>query len=132
MATLFSGEAVTLFEVDTPATQACKLSALEQADIPREGVRYVTADFTVEGGWAQALLEAGCSTSEATLVVWEGVTAYLSREDVLRSLQTFRDFFCPGSLIAFDYLSTAYVNQPQIKNLTTRIAEPWDFALEPA
>ena len=74
---------VPVFEADHPATQAVKRRLLRGAVRPerRRHVRFVPVDLLVED-LGDALLAAGFGALEPTVVVWEGVTNYLTEAAV--------------------------------------------------
>ncbi len=130
MDSLVSNPSVSLFEVDTSASQEKKLAALAEAGLAQDGrVTYVAADFAKAGEWVDALANAGCSPDLPTCLLWEGVTMYLSREDVSRTLSDFKKRFVPGSVIGFDYFATEHVNLAFAKRTSRNSGEPLDFSL---
>ena len=127
--------AVKTFEVDHPATQACKLSRLKAVlgAIPAH-VTYVPIDFNVET--LDTLLACGFDPSLKTLFLWEGVTQYLQAEAVDATLAWVRTHAAPGSTIIFDYLCAAELpNVPTPRNrvyavLTRLTGERRDFGIQ--
>jgi methyltransferase (TIGR00027 family) len=95
---------VRAFEVDRPATQATKREVLARAGIDASAVTFVSADFGRED-WFERLLAAGFDRARPAVFLWEGVTVYLTQEDVEATLR--RVASCaPGSILVFDYFST--------------------------
>jgi methyltransferase (TIGR00027 family) len=76
---------VIFFEVDLAATQADKRSRA-----PQEGPVYVAADVT-EPSWRDQLVAAGFRTGEPTAFTAEGLTMYLTEEQVSALLCTLAD-----------------------------------------
>lgn len=100
--------AVQVFEVDHPAMQAWKRSALASAGfaIP-PGVAFVPADLTVaaDGGsvLAAALQAAGFNFSRPAVVSWLGVLMYLDRPAIGQTLAGLSDC-APGTELIGDYM----------------------------
>ncbi len=98
---------VRVFELDKPASQAAKRSAVEAAGLPPDRVTFVSTDF-VEKSWLEALTEAGFDPTLPTFFLLEGLIYYLNDDDLgatLRDIAT----MAPGSRLAFDYLSLELV-----------------------
>ncbi len=95
-----------IFEVDAPSTQARKQERLRASGVtvPSQ-VRFVAVNFKTDD-FTQRLLDAGYDESLAALFVWEGVTYYLPREVVERTLTLLHEHSAPGSALALDYMTT--------------------------
>jgi methyltransferase (TIGR00027 family) len=95
----------SVFELDALPTQLRKKEMLERAgvDVPAN-VTFIPIDFATDD-LEQALLRAAYDRGCNTLFLWEGVTYYLSKEAVDRTLAVVRSLSAPGSLIAFDFAS---------------------------
>ena len=63
---------------------------------------YVAADLE-RGTWSALLRQAGFDPRAQTLVLWIGVSMYVSAAAVERTFALFCPF-APGSLVAFDYV----------------------------
>ena len=107
---LVSGAPVTIFEVDAPTTQAAKRAVV--AGLPKVSderqIVWVPCDFeheTLRG----RLLDSGFDPARPSLVVWLGVTAYLTREALDATLADLAELCAPGSQLVFDYLDTGIV-----------------------
>jgi methyltransferase (TIGR00027 family) len=126
----------TVFELDAPPTQQHKRETLQQhgVQIP-SSVRFVPIDFAAED--LEAMLRgAGFAADKAALFVWEGVTYYLSRETVDRTLDAVRKLCVPGSTIGFDFaaLSPQALSEEGARKLreqmeTKHAAEPTRFGI---
>ena len=106
-------DAIRVFEVDHPATQAAKLEKLEAIfGKPPSHVTYVAIDFNREtlGG---RLADCGYDESKRTLFIWQGVTEYLTPDAVDETLAFVRDHSAPGSSIVFDYADPTILNGAQ-------------------
>jgi methyltransferase (TIGR00027 family) len=107
---------VRVFEVDHPATQAWKQSALSAAglNVP-PGVVFVPADLaTVSGGGdglsnrklRPSLRAAGFDFGEPAVISLLGVLMYLDREAIIRTLRVLAQC-APGTELIADYMLTA-------------------------
>ncbi|WP_433086087.1 class I SAM-dependent methyltransferase [Dactylosporangium sp. CA-052675] len=143
------------FEVDHPATQATK-----RRRVPAGGaVRYVPVDLTRDA-LAPALLAAGFDASAPAVVVWEGVTNYLTAESVDATLRALAGLLAPGSTVVFTYVDRAalesiesiesiestestegtestagagtFTGLAQWHDAVRRGGEPWTFGFDPA
>jgi methyltransferase (TIGR00027 family) len=128
----------TVFEVDHPDTQAAKRRALGPAlAAAPEHVRFVATDFQ-ERALARAMTAAGFREAERSLVLWEGVTNYLTEAAVDATLR-----WCaraaPGSLLLFTYVHSDILTRPQAFAGTRqlfaaleRAGEKFTFGIEPS
>jgi methyltransferase (TIGR00027 family) len=98
---------VGFFEVDHPATAARKRERVKAAigSLPPH-VTYVACDLD-EDDLDQALAEAGFDAELPTLVLWIGVSMYLS-EEVADEVLAWAGRLAPGSSIGFDYLDRGF------------------------
>jgi methyltransferase (TIGR00027 family) len=135
-APLLAGRPV--FEVDFPATSRRKARIVaRRADrLPSVDVRRVEIDFAHDS-LQQCLREAGFRTRRRTFVVWEGVSMYLTRDAVKRTLSAIRELSGTQSQVAMDYwylldapdlLTTAYRVSA---NLLSVLGEPVTFGIHP-
>ncbi|MEM8860246.1 MAG: class I SAM-dependent methyltransferase, partial [Chloroflexota bacterium] len=74
------------FELDQEKTQNLKIEQLKHADIDADHVTFVTVDFQTES-WSDKLKAAGYDPSKKTIFLWEGVTLYISEQDVRHTLR---------------------------------------------
>ena len=124
-------EAVAVFEVDHPQTQAMKRAVVQAG--PRQ-VRYVPTDF-VHGGLEGALSRAGFREGARTLFLWEGVTNYLDETSVDRTLRFIAQ---AGRGVLFTYIDRAILEGParfmgaaESMALVEKLGEPFTFGLDP-
>jgi methyltransferase (TIGR00027 family) len=96
--------AVRVFEVDHPATQAWKRSALAAAGIvvPPE-LCFVPADLAASDSLSGALHAAGFDFGQPAVISWLGVLMYLDREAISRTLAVLADC-APGTELIADYM----------------------------
>jgi methyltransferase (TIGR00027 family) len=99
-----AADGVRFFEVDRAATQQDKLARLEWArGYPVDCARYVTCDFEAED-FVERLAAEGFRTGEPALVVWEGVTPYLTDGAVRATLRRIAGGLAAESVLVFDHL----------------------------
>ena len=130
--------AIDTFEVDHPDTQAAKREALKRVlPSPPEHVRFVAVDFK-QNDLASAMSAAGYRDSKRTLVLWEGVTNYLTAEAVDSTLR-----WCStasvGSLLLFTYVHcdiltnpTAFVGSRNLFASLEKTGERFTFGMDPS
>ncbi|TNF25660.1 MAG: SAM-dependent methyltransferase [Deltaproteobacteria bacterium] len=96
------GERV-VWEVDFPATQARKRAVLaDDPELRSDRVRFVPVDFTRED-FVDGLVDHGFPVGRRTLFIWEGVSMYLDRDTVARTLDALRELGGAGSRIVADF-----------------------------
>ena len=128
---------VAVFEADHPATQAVKRRLARGAVRPerRRHVRYVPVDLLREDLGA-ALLAAGFAALEPTVVVWEGVTNYLSEPAVDTTLRRLAALTATGSSLIFTYVDRRVLDGSldagNWAEAVRRAGEPWTFGFDPA
>jgi methyltransferase (TIGR00027 family) len=93
----FARPGVTFYEVDLPATQADK-----RTRAPEGGPTYVPADVTVPS-LGEALTAAGFRSDEATAFTAEGLTMYLTEQQVTQLLGVLSALSGPGSRLAVNF-----------------------------
>ncbi|ORA58155.1 class I SAM-dependent methyltransferase [Mycobacteroides franklinii] len=101
---------VKIFEVDAPPTQADKRAVMERLR-PCDGndhIVWVPCDFEHDA-LREKLLEGGFDPTRPSLIIWLGVTAYLTREALDATLADLAAVCAPGSRLVFDYLDTNVV-----------------------
>lgn len=103
---------ITVFEVDHPDTQAAKRRRLERAlpAQPRQ-VRFVACDFK-QRALEAAMARAGYSKAAYTLILWEGVTNYLTEAAVDATLRWCSQA-APGSAVLFTYVHRDVLTRPR-------------------
>jgi methyltransferase (TIGR00027 family) len=132
--------AVQVFEADHPATQATKRRLIRRTVHPdrRGDVRYVPIDL-VTGDLGAALRQAGFAPLERTVVVWEGVTNYLTDTAVDATVRQIADLTASGSTLILTYVDRAaldgtggYDGVEEWHDAVRRNGEPWTFGFHPA
>ena len=98
---------VTIFEVDTAATQAVKIAAIEKTGLDASHVVFVSCDFNRQN-WLEALKATGFDPNKRTFILWEGVTMYLEENSIQSTLKAV-SALPAGSRIAFDFFSREWL-----------------------
>lgn len=90
-----------IWEFDFPATQRRKKFYLRNERLEGNPPHYCEVDFMKES--LPEIFERSGMEKTASLIIWEGVSMYVS-EDVVRStLNACREYFGPGTIVVFDY-----------------------------
>lgn len=130
----------TVFEVDHPATQKAKQRLLRGAVHPqrRAHVRLVPADLTVDD-LAASLRAAGFETLERTVVVWEGVTNYLTAPAVDATIRALAAITGSDSRLIFTYVDRRALDGTgdfpgfdEWHASVRAVGEPWTFGFVPS
>ena len=100
---------IALFELDQAQTQELKKDYLDQANIDTTNVNFVSVDFKSES-WFEKLCVAGFDKDKVTTFLWEGVTLYLSEEDVRSTLGEIKNNVAHGSAVVTDFYANEFVN----------------------
>jgi methyltransferase (TIGR00027 family) len=130
--------AVTVFEVDHPATQAAKRRILQRSGGPvPANVCFVPVEFGT-GDPATELAGRGFVPGKPTLVLWEGVTNYLAPAAVDATFRFLACVIAPGSPVLFTYVdramldgSAAFEGAATTLRAVRRVGEPFTFGLDP-
>lgn len=131
-----------VFEVDHPATSRRKARMLAEGGLadgpawPETRREIVECDFE-QDRFVERLVDRGFDPQAPTFWIWEGVTMYLRRVAVVRTLEDIAACSGPGSQVAMDlwYL----VDDPDLRatflrasaNLLSVLGEPITFGLHP-
>jgi methyltransferase (TIGR00027 family) len=100
-------EGVRFFEVDQPATQAYKRERIAALPgYPAGAATYVECDFEHDD-FVERLAAAGLAADQPALVLWEGVTPYLSEGAIRATLRRVAGGLDPRSILLFDHLLQA-------------------------
>jgi methyltransferase (TIGR00027 family) len=107
------GAPVTVYEVDSPATQRAKLSLIEKHRVEmRQRVVYVPCDFERDS-LRDALDGTGFDRARPCVLVWFGVSYYLTRDALAGALADVAAVSATGSTLLLDYID------PEIPDGTT-------------
>jgi len=129
---------LTIYEVDAPATQEAKLARIRREAIkPRQTLVHVPCDFESDSVGAR-LAEHTFDAARPALVVWLGVSYYLTREALERTLAGVAAFSAPGSRLIFDYMdpevisgTTPYAGARRVARNIEKRGEPYRLGLTP-
>lgn len=122
-----------LFEMDKANTQQLKRKYLSEAGVSNGEVVYVEVDFaSPDSDWPSALRRAGFDASSPAVFLWEGVTMYITREDVVATLKSISDVAAPGSVLLLDIYGTKYgaKKEPVHRVVYGALKEKIDFLLD--
>jgi methyltransferase (TIGR00027 family) len=123
---------VTVFEVDQAIVQEHKRSMIAAAGIRCENVTFVSVDFSVDNLFSK-LAASGFDMSRKTLFLWEGVSLYLSAEQVAETLTLMKQSAESGSVLVADLYADRLVRTLGKANLNERVlemtSETLDFSL---
>lgn len=125
----------TVFEVDHPATQRKKQRVLAKLGASVRGVKFLPWDFEQRplAALPAALTEMGHDRDAPTLVIWEGVTMYLSEEAIDASFAAIAAFSASGSELVFNYVERASLARPdEVQRFVARVGEPYRFGWVPS
>jgi methyltransferase (TIGR00027 family) len=129
----FPPSALHVFEVDHPSTQARKRERLRASDVALPvALTFVPVDFEHQT-IADALARHGFDPRTPTFVSWLGVTIYLQRDAVLRTL-AWAASLAAGSEIVFTYSAPRERPPAAWSALAARaggLGEPWITFFEP-
>jgi methyltransferase (TIGR00027 family) len=99
--------ALTIFEIDHPATQAMKIQRIRECGISLPpSVHFIAADLANED-LASVLARSSFRTEEAAFFSWLGVTVYLTREANLATLRAVATCGARASELVFTYVDQA-------------------------
>jgi methyltransferase (TIGR00027 family) len=125
-----------IFEVDHPNTAAVKQARLRSAHADLRKVTFVKVDFEKDD-FDQLLRAAGFDATRSAIVVWEGVSQYLTGETVC-GVMRWAGKLAPGSRFIFTYVhegvldgSVAFVGADKVIAKVDGSGEPWRFGLLP-
>jgi methyltransferase (TIGR00027 family) len=126
-----------IFELDTPIIQLQKKNLLKKSRITTpDQLTYVPIDFNKES-INDLLPVAGYNTALQTFFLWEGVTYYLTEEDIRDTLYFINIFSGPATTVAFDYFLKGGISgdaelygAKEINKEVRKSGEPFRFGLD--
>jgi methyltransferase (TIGR00027 family) len=124
-----------VFEVDHPATQARKLKILKTIPADLSRVRFLAWDFEARPvtELPAALAGLGHDPARPTLVIWEGVTQYLSERAITQTVAAVHALSAPGSRLVINYSDRARIEKRRAGIRAMRwVGEPPRFGWDPA
>mmetsp|Transcript_1680 Transcript_1680/g.2550 ORF Transcript_1680/g.2550 Transcript_1680/m.2550 type:complete len:455 (+) Transcript_1680:13-1377(+) len=123
---------IQCYEIDAPGTLAEKQTVLRNLDIDTVSTSYVPCDFESQDWFQQLLTQSSFNASLPTLLIWEGVTMYLSRKSIIKILQSVSDnarLQQTSWYIAFDFINKDWAMSSFWSNAMKRVGEPFQFAV---
>ena len=129
---------VRVIEVDHPATSREKQKAL-RVGIHRlpPNVQFLEIDFNTEG-LQDAMRRVVFEPLTPTVVIWEGVTNYLTKEAVDATFRSLKTIFA-RCLVLFTYIDRAvleggalFQGTSSVKGRLKKVGEQWTFGFDPA
>ena len=97
-----AGNAVRVFEIDRPGTQAWKRRRLVELGLPAP--TFVPVDFEAGQAWWPQLLAAGFDATRPSVVASTGVSMYLTHEANVATLRAVAAAVAPGSTFAMTFM----------------------------
>lgn len=112
------------FEIDHPATQRVKKSALENFDCHRQNLRFISLDLTRGSLETSLLLNPDYRPDAATLFIAEGLLMYLAPADVDLLLEFVRLHSGPGTKLAFTFMEMQTGDRIGFRN-SSQLVDAW-------
>jgi len=97
------------YEWDEVPTQTLKIKALKKAKINTQNTVFIPVDFSKKD-WIDQVKSSGLDFSKPITFLWEGVTLYLSKEEITQTLKLLKDNCAIGSEIIADFYSNDFVS----------------------
>jgi methyltransferase (TIGR00027 family) len=123
---------VLVYEVDHPSTSATK-----QKIIGSNQVRFVPVDFNSES-LESKMKAAGYDSTLRSVLIWEGVTNYLTESAVDATLRWCSQA-CSGSVVIFTYVDERVLKSPEnfygtktVLKALKKAGEEWTFGIDPS
>jgi methyltransferase (TIGR00027 family) len=113
------------FELDQAETQKLKVKCLKKADIDVSHVTFIEVDFSKDN-WYEKLKDAGYDPDKKAIFLWEGVTLYISENDVRKTIRVIKEHAAHGSILITDLYSKRLVALKGVKATN----EKFNFALD--
>jgi methyltransferase (TIGR00027 family) len=125
-----------IFEVDAAPTQQNKRDILRRKGLHEKAtITYVTCDFERDA-LPERLQESGFDPTAQSVVVWYGVSFFLTESAVRRTLTDVTRISAPGSRFLWDYLersvaegTSPYAGARRASRIVRRRGEPYTFEL---
>lgn len=127
----------TVFELESPITQAAKLEKLKEKNIELPpNLKFISIDFNKES-LHKKLDESGFQKDKRTLFILEGLTYYLDQEAIDSTFNLLAEYSGKNSLVIFDYLYASvlrqeniYKGEKEIYDILVKIGEKYAFGIE--
>lgn len=128
-----ASNAVTIYEVDAPRTQADKRGITEEL-LPRQRnsrTVWVPVDFE-QDELRERLLASGFDPNRRSVIIWVGVTIYLTGRAIEKTVADLAALCAPGSRLLVDYIdggvvtaTTPWRSARRITRVVARSGEPY-------
>ncbi|KAA1251798.1 SAM-dependent methyltransferase [Mycobacterium simiae] len=128
-----ASQPVTIFEVDAPTTQAAKRPITEQL-LPigcNSTTIWVPVDFE-QGELCDQLLKSGFDPHRRSVIIWVGVTMYLTGGAIEQTVADLAELCAPGSRLVLDYIdgrvvtaTTPWRSARRVTRVVARRGEPY-------
>lgn len=128
---------IPVIEIDHPNTSNFKAEIYQNriGKIP-ENVRFLQIDFNKQS-LDQLAIQNNLDFSKPTVVIWEGVTNYLT-EEAVKSTFSFISEFTPNSSVIFTYVHKDILDNPEsflggkkLLDDLEKLEEHWTFGFKP-
>jgi methyltransferase (TIGR00027 family) len=123
---------VVLFEIDRDEIFDYKEAILERRNArPACDRRIVRADLTA--AWSAAILSAGFDPGRPSVILVEGLLAFLSEHAATQLFKTIATLACPGSCLALDAINEEMLVSPYLSGYLKKLREfgcPWRFGVD--
>jgi len=124
-------DALRVFEVDHPATQAWKRERLREGGIPLpDSLTFAPVDFERET-LGEGLRSAGFRTGDRTFFSWLGVTVYLTEAAVMETLEFVASSTPADSEIVFSFVPQPSASKGSVGQRAAALGEPWLSFFDP-
>lgn len=124
---------VRVFEVDAPTTQSRKRPVVERL-LPSDReceITWLSCDFE-DDVLRERLIGGGFDPARPSLIVWLGVTPYLTRDAIDGTLADLDEICAPGSRLIVDYICagvvaarTGWKSADRVARMVARRGEPY-------
>jgi methyltransferase (TIGR00027 family) len=113
---------LALFELDRPAVLDLKAARLEERNaVPR--CRRIPIPVDLTGDWSVALQDGGFDRQRPAVWLVEGLTLYLTADQVHQLLGTLSGLAVPGSWLLTDAASQSFLTSEQLGGFLAMMAE---------
>ena len=132
-------ESVQLWEIDQAATQREKLRRMQKHGLPKPAnTHYVEANLE-QDPLHNVLQSSSVDLGKPTVIVWLGVTYYLTEEAIKSTLESVSGHMATGSVLCMDYMADVEHTPESWRELREGCAafvakrgEPWITAYDPS
>ena len=136
-ADLFGSASARAFELDLPGMMQYKRECVQRIDnVQTNHISYVNCDFERQR-IEEVLAQESFDSAKKSLIVWEGVTYYLTHDAIDKTMQSIAKLCSKGSLLTFDFLLKSVVDgshpdEAGAKMMETfKDTEPLLFGIDP-